>query len=183
LSVLGNVRLTPTTTSGSEPSGWMPRERWDALVRGEGCPLCRHLAAGSEPNQFRHVVANLAVSQLWLATNQSVPGYCVLVYRRHVREPYELPRDERIAFFEDMSLVGAALERAFGAVKMNFEVLGNAVPHLHCHIKPRSYGDPAPGKPIHPDDRTLLLSAEGYSQRVAAIRRALDEAGTSWASR
>ncbi len=155
--------------------GWMPRAQWDALVRGEGCPLCRDLAAGTEPNAFRHVVADLAVSQLWLAANQSVPGYCVLVHRRHVREPYDLPRDERAAFFEDMSMAGAALERAFGAVKMNFELLGNAVPHLHCHIKPRYYDDPAPGKPIHPDERTLLLSAADYAQRVDAIRSALQE--------
>jgi diadenosine tetraphosphate (Ap4A) HIT family hydrolase len=157
----------------SEQRGWMPRAEWDALVRGERCPLCRDLAAGTAPNPYRHVVTDLAVSQLWLAANQFVPGYCVLVHRRHVREPYDLPRDERIAFFEDMSLAGAALERAFGAVKMDFELLGNAVPHLHCHIKPRYYGDPAPGKPIHHDERTLFLSADEYAQRVEAVRNAL----------
>jgi hypothetical protein len=25
--------------------GWMPREKWDALVRGEGCPLCVEVAS------------------------------------------------------------------------------------------------------------------------------------------
>ena len=49
---------------------------------------------------------------------------------------------------------------------------------VHCHIKPRYYGDPAPGKPIHPDERTLLLSAEEYAQRVGTIRRALERART-----
>ena len=157
--------------------GWMAREEWDALVRGEGCPLCRYLTAGTAPNAYRHVVADLTASQLWLAANQSVRGYCVLVHRSHVREPYDLSRDERIAFFEDMALAGAALESAFGAVKMNFELLGNAVPHLHCHIKPRYHGDPAPGKPIHPDERTLLLSEREYAQRLDTIRRALEEVG------
>ena len=159
----------------TQHSGWMPREQWDALVRGDGCPLCRDLAAGSAPNAYRHVVADLAVSQLWLAANQSVPGYCVLVYRRHVREPYDLSREERLAFFEDMATAGSALERAFGAVKMNFELLGNAVSHLHCHLKPRYYGDPAPGKPIHPDERMLFLREQEYAQQVGTIRRALEE--------
>lgn len=159
-----------------ENSGWVPRDQWDALVRGEACPLCRDLAAGTRPNAFRHVVADLSASQLWLAANQSVPGYCVLVHRRHVREPYDLPREERAAFFEDLALAGQALERAFGAVKMNFELLGNAVPHLHCHLKPRYYGDPAPGKPIHPDERVVLLSAEEYGPRVEAIRASLRQA-------
>ncbi|PWT75060.1 MAG: hypothetical protein C5B60_05880, partial [Chloroflexi bacterium] len=43
-------------------------------------------------------------------------------------------------FFSDMMRVGKALEQTFNAVKLNFEILGNAVPHLHCHIKPRYYG-------------------------------------------
>ena len=156
-----------------QDGGWMPREQWDALVRGEGCPLCRDLASGVAPNDYRYVVADLAVSQLWLPLNQSVPGYCVLVHRRHVREPYELPKEERAAFFEDMAAAGHALERAFDAVKMNFELLGNAVPHLHCHIKPRYYDDPAPGKPIHPDERVVRLTEREYEERVERIRAEL----------
>jgi len=66
-----------------------------------------------------------------------------------------------------------ALEAVFRPVKMNFEILGNAVPHLHCHIKPRHYGDPVPGRPIHPDDRVVRLSSTEYEQRVALIRAAL----------
>jgi diadenosine tetraphosphate (Ap4A) HIT family hydrolase len=155
------------------PRSWMPRERWDALVRGDGCPLCASLAADAPADAHTHTVADLEVSRLWLAANQSVPGYCILVARRHVREPYELEPEEQGAFFGDLMRAGRALERAFGAVKMNFELLGNAVPHLHCHLKPRYYGDPAPGRPIHPDDRLLRLTADEYAQRVAAIRAAL----------
>jgi diadenosine tetraphosphate (Ap4A) HIT family hydrolase len=43
-----------------------------------------------------------------------------------------------------MMRVGQALETVFKPLKMNFEILGNAVPHLHGHIVPRYYGDPAP---------------------------------------
>jgi diadenosine tetraphosphate (Ap4A) HIT family hydrolase len=153
----------------------MPRERWDALVRGEGCPLCRDLAAGTEPNEHRYVVAELTAGQLWLPANQSIPGYCVLVSRRHVREPYELPAEERAAFWEDMMRVGAALERVFDAVKMNFELQGNSVPHLHCHIKPRTYGDPGPGRPLQPSERKVYLTALEYIERAGVIRAALQQ--------
>jgi diadenosine tetraphosphate (Ap4A) HIT family hydrolase len=57
---------------------------------------------------------------------------------------------------------------------MNFEILGNAVPHLHCHIKPRYYGDPAPGRPISLDGAETRLTAPEYAARVATIRAALD---------
>lgn len=156
------------------PARWMPRERWEALVRGEGCPLCADLAADVRANAHVYTVADLEASRLWLATNQAVAGYCVLVARRHVREPYELPPAEQAAYFRDLMRAGQALERAFGAVKMNFELLGNAVPHLHCHVKPRYYGDPAPSRPIHPDEHPLHLTAAEYEERVATIRAALD---------
>ena len=31
---------------------------------------------------------------------------------------------------------------------MNYEVLGNALPHLHTHLVPRYLDDPAPGRPF-----------------------------------
>lgn len=151
----------------------MPRARWDALVRGEGCPLCADLAGDVRVNDHVYTVADLSVSRLWPATNQWVRGYSVLVFRRHVREPYELDREERVAFFEDAMRAGAALERAFGADKLNFNILGNAVPHLHCHLLPRYYGDPAPGRPIDPSTEVVRLSPEEYEARAVRIRVAL----------
>jgi diadenosine tetraphosphate (Ap4A) HIT family hydrolase len=151
----------------------MPRARWEALVRGEGCPLCRDLAADVRVNEYGTTVADLEASRLRLAANQSVPGYCVLICARHVREPYELPPAESAAFFRDLLRAGRALETAFGALKLNFEIQGNAVPHLHCHLKPRYYGDPAPERPIHPDARRVLLRPTEYERRVQQIRAAL----------
>ena len=150
---------------------WMPREQWDALVRGESCPLCATIASQEISDDYGHTVADLSMGRLRLCANQSIPGYCVFISRIHVCEPYELSSRQRVAFFEELMQVGQALERAFQAVKLNFEILGNAVPHLHCHIKPRYYDDPAPGYPINPDDRLVLLTAAEYQERVAAIRR------------
>lgn len=155
------------------PRAWMPRDRWDALVRGEGCPLCRDLAAAVRVDEYGTTVADLEVSRLRLAANQSVPGYCVLICTRHVREPYELPPAQSAAFFRDLLRAGRALETAFGAVKMNFEIQGNVVPHLHCHLKPRYYGDLAPERPIHPDARRELLPPAEAERRVQRIRAAL----------
>lgn len=158
----------------SEPQEWMPREQWDALVRGEGCPLCAVVAASELANEEGFFVADLAFSRLRLAANQYVKGYCVLICRRHVREPYELSKEDRAVFFEDMMRVGLALERVFSPMKMNFNILGNAVPHLHAHILPRYYGDPAPHSPIDPTAGRVLLSPKEYEERVELIRAALD---------
>jgi diadenosine tetraphosphate (Ap4A) HIT family hydrolase len=155
----------------------MPHERWDALVRGAGCPICVEVASDAQISAEGYVVADLAISCLRLSVHQSVPGYCVLLCKKHVREPYELSSEDQMQFFTDMMRVGKALEQTLNAVKLNFEILGNAVPHLHCHVKPRYYGDPAPGIPIWPDQRPLFLTPEEYAERAALIRAALDSQG------
>jgi diadenosine tetraphosphate (Ap4A) HIT family hydrolase len=154
---------------------WMPRERWDALVRGEGCPLCEAMEATELVDAYGTTIADLGVSRLRLAANQFSPGYCVLICARHVREPYDLADGERAAFFEDMMRAARALERVYQPTKMNFEIMGNAVPHLHCHIVPRYYGDPVPGRPLRLDlpEQTTLLAADEYAGSVERIRAAL----------
>lgn len=156
-----------------QPASWMPRERWEALVRGEDCPLCAEIQSRDAVNLWGYTIADLKVSRLRLQPNQFVKGYCVLICKTHVREPYELSRQDQHAFSDDMLRAGQALEMAFGATKMNFEILGNAVPHLHCHLTPRYYGDPAPGRPIHPGEQNAVLTSSEYEERVRLIRSVL----------
>lgn len=155
-------------------SEWVPREKWDALVRGEDCPMCHELASGEEVNQYGFTVARLNMSVLRLSSNQYARGYCVLLCKRHVREPYELSAQECSLYFEDMMQVGLALERVYQPIKMNFQILGNALPHLHCHIIPRYYGDDAPGSPLDPLKNHVMLTPEAYTQQIEAIRAALE---------
>jgi diadenosine tetraphosphate (Ap4A) HIT family hydrolase len=153
--------------------GWMPRERWDALVRGDGCPLCEECRSAEEVNEYGYTVANLRLSRLRLAANQFPPGYCVLICTQHVREPYHLTREEQALFFGDMMCAAQAIERVFSPEKMNFQLLGNLVPHLHAHIVPRYYGDPAPGRPLDPGDQVVRLTPQEYEERVRLIQEAL----------
>jgi diadenosine tetraphosphate (Ap4A) HIT family hydrolase len=153
---------------------WMPREKWNALVRGENCPLCNEVSSYEEINEHGFIISRLKMSVLRLSLNQYVQGYCVLICNQHIREPYELAPVERQQYFEDMTNVGEVLEKLYDPIKMNFQILGNAVPHLHCHIIPRYYGDDAPGRPIDPGAEQRLLTPEEYKLRVQEIRAALD---------
>ena len=154
-------------------SRWMEREQWDALVRGEGCPLCAELASGEPGNEHGHTVVDLTASRLRLAANQWVPGYCVLICAVHAREPHELDQVDRAAFFEDLVRAGRAIEAVYRPDKLNFQLLGNAVPHLHCHITPRYYGDPAPNRPLDPNLGHRVSTAEEAAVQIAALREAL----------
>ncbi len=159
------------------PKEWMPRERWDALVRGENCSLCRVIESTEPADEFGFRVADLNLSRLNLARNQFVRGYCALVCTKHVREPYHLTADEQSLFFGDLMRAAQALDRVFSPVKMNLQMLGNEVPHLHVHLLPRYYGDAAPARPIDPGFQFVTLSEEEYQERIRLIRLALHGAG------
>jgi diadenosine tetraphosphate (Ap4A) HIT family hydrolase len=156
-------------------TGWTPRDEWERLVRGEGCPLCEDM----EPRMANdHIDANgrtispLDASVLRLCADQFTPGYCVVISTRHVAEPYDLPEHERGVFFADVLRAGKAVQQALGSIKMNYLILGNEQPHLHCHLVPRFYGDPAPGRPLLPGD-PVHADADTCVERVNLIRAAL----------
>ena len=125
-------------------SGWVPRDEWERLVRGDGCPLCEDMEprrAGDHVDAYGRTIALLDASELRLCADQFTPGYCVVISTRHVAEPYELPDYERGVFFADVLRGGKAVQQALGSIKMNYLILGNEQPHLHCHLIPRYYGD------------------------------------------
>jgi diadenosine tetraphosphate (Ap4A) HIT family hydrolase len=152
-------------------ANWKP-SNWDALISGERCPLCDLIQTGQQEDEHGISVADLRISRLSLAKNQCVPGYCVLLCRKHVIEPYELTTDERMQFFDDLAVAGKALQVAFQADKMNYNILGNRVPHLHVHIIPRYFTDSAPHRPIDPtpQGQEVYLSAAAYAERIILIQ-------------
>ena len=65
-------------------------------------------------------------------------GYTVVMWRgRHIAEPTELAAQEASGYWLEVLQVASALQRHYRPVKMNYQTLGNAVPHLHTHLVPR----------------------------------------------
>jgi diadenosine tetraphosphate (Ap4A) HIT family hydrolase len=62
----------------------------------------------------------------------------------------------------------------FSPEKINYELLGNMVPHIHWHIVPRFATEPLWPRPIwaEPHDERLLAPFE-YKQHIERIRGAL----------
>jgi diadenosine tetraphosphate (Ap4A) HIT family hydrolase len=78
---------------------------------------------------------------------QIFTGYCVLLSRSHATELSQLG-PTRTAFLDEMSLLARAVEECFRPHKLNYELLGNLVPHLHWHIFPRYLDDPERLQPV-----------------------------------
>jgi diadenosine tetraphosphate (Ap4A) HIT family hydrolase len=135
--------------------------------------MCRDLG---KPDAFlggRLVIAQNAAGMLVLSPNQGIPGYCVLYARRHVTEPYLLEEGARREWLELWMSGARAIGRVYAPDKLNYQVLGNVVPHLHAHLIPRYYGDRAPAAPISPDADPRMLGEHEIDERVRALRDAL----------
>ena len=117
------------------------------LREGKGCPIC----AEGRPDENRGGTRIFAgdVSDAYLRRDGIQRGYTFVTWRgRHVAEPTELEPDEAAAYWAELLRVGRALEQHLQPVKLNYNILGNEVPHLHTHVIPRYADDPKPGWPF-----------------------------------
>jgi diadenosine tetraphosphate (Ap4A) HIT family hydrolase len=126
-------------------------DEWAALCSGAACPICR----SGRPDG---VVLELTASYLTCSANAPMRGYCCVVLKRHAVELHELGDEEAIALTRDIQRVGRAVQEIMKAVKLNYEIHGNTIPHLHVHLYPRYRGDPFEGRPIDP----ALIKASPY---------------------
>ncbi len=149
-------------------SRWMDPDAWARLLMPEGCPICRE----GGPT---HVIAKLEVSWLTMSDEPGpLPGSCALFLRRHAVELHELDADEAAAYMRDVQRVSRAVKAATGAVKMNYEIHGNTVPHLHMHLFPRTPGDVYVGYVIH-SRAHFTRTREALQAMRAGIRARLTE--------
>ena len=121
-------------------------------------------------------IADLDVSTAFLSDNQICPGYAILVYNKgHATELFQLEAQDRQAYMEDLTKVAKAINDAYHPHKMNYELLGNIVPHLHWHIIPRQTTDPVHLHwPIWGKDYVeVKLSHEEYLEVIEKIRKQL----------
>src|SRR2546427_460215 len=102
-------------------------------------------------------------------------GYTIVIWRgRHVAEPTELTEDEAARFWLEVVRVGRAIEEHLEPVKMNYDILGNSLPHLHAHLVPRYADDPRPEWPFpFPDEEASPIDQAAFEADVTALRRLL----------
>lgn len=135
-------------------SNWTDPEKWQRLVSGASCPIC--LDCGP-----RETLGEFEVCWATLGEHGPMKGYATLFFRRHVVELHELSLEEGAAFMRDIQRLSRAIQRATGAVKMNYEIHGNTLPHLHVHFFPRYPGDSFEWRPIDPRSVTESAYAPG----------------------
>ena len=146
-------------------------EQWLAMTERQNCPVCQQLPM---PEGMVDIVE---LPNSWLSAEpiEVLKGACHLVAKQHVVELYELHDDELLALMKEVQLCARTLKTVTNAVKINYEIHGNTLPHLHVHLYPRYRDDPFPGKAIDYSQKKRLYSDEEFKAFVGEMQKAIAE--------
>ncbi len=85
----------------------------------------------------------------YLQRDAPTPGYAIVVWRGpHVADVSEMADPDLVAYWAEVVQVARALTRVFEPCHLNYNLLGNGVPHVQTHVVPRYVDDPCPNAPL-----------------------------------
>jgi len=121
-----------------------------------------------------HYIGDLGLTKAYLFDDQFFAGWTVLILQDHRTELFQLTRNERELVIEDVSRAGEAMTNIFDVRKINSELLGNQVPHMHWHVIPRLKSDPDPLSPVWcVSHEPVHLSPKLLEERLSLFRGSL----------
>ncbi|MCX6933284.1 MAG: HIT domain-containing protein [Verrucomicrobia bacterium] len=137
-------------------------------------PDCQYCRKDQRLDDLMIEIAPMQVSTLYLFKEQTYRGRCVVAYRHHINELFELSDAERDRFMADVARAAKAMQAAFNPAKINYGAYSDKLPHLHFHLVPKYRDGPSWGAPftMMPEPKQLLGSAD-YAGLIAAIKAQL----------
>ena len=153
-------KAAPGSTGGTV---WSVPSEWEARRTPDGCVICK----AGEPLD---VVAEFETCWATAGREGALPGYVCVVARRHYNEPFEMPPDEQALFWQEAMRIATAVNRVVQPIKMNYEIHGNTLPHLHLHLFPRQPDDPYVGGPVDPRRASFVRSDNELNRLTDAVR-------------
>ncbi len=140
------------------PRTWA--EDWERRRAGEGCVMCAHGRPDRDDNGNQRFFAG-RFADGYLHRNAPARGYTIVVWRgRHVADVSEMTAQELTDYWSEVAQVALALMAMYEPCQLNYQLLGNAVPHVHTHVVPRYLDDPCPNMPLQPWNPQEVPDAE-----------------------
>ena len=118
-------------------------------------------------------IADLDVSTVYLFKEQTHPGRCVVAYKDHVGQQFEIPEADWVKFMLDTRRVAVAIDKAFHPAKINFGAYSDTSKQAHWHLCPKYEGGPEWGGTFQMNPGQTYLSEEEYASMIEKIRAEL----------
>lgn len=130
-----------------------------------------------QEEEFKKVlfkICDLKASSVFLCKDQTLPGRCTIMYKDHYNEIYQIPKQDRDEFMDDVCALSETIQELFGADKINYAIYGDEVTHVHYTICPKYKGKLGWGKPfiLFPDEKDkITLTDDEYKERMELIKK------------
>jgi len=121
------------------------------------CLICERIALIKKGNN-PHFVIELDSTYVVLGDHQFYKGYTLLLSKIHTPELHLLPSKFKQKLLMEVSIVGEAVYKTFYPNKLNYELLGNEVQHIHWHLFPRYLDDPNISMPVWTTNKRIRNS-------------------------
>lgn len=119
-------------------------------------------------------IAKIPSAHVGLYDDNRYPGRCLVVYPTHINHFEEKPQLGMYEFMESVQDVGSIIKDLTGADRINYAILGNAVPHVHAHVIPRFKTDPnINSSPWSRTDKASALPRKTSEKIISDLKIAL----------
>jgi diadenosine tetraphosphate (Ap4A) HIT family hydrolase len=148
-------------------------QQWFDWRDGIDCPKCAQGRPDEDDWGSRYYEGEHADG--YLQKEAMSRGYSVVVFRgRHVADLVDLTDEELAGYWYDVRAVGRLVYEVFAPCHLNYQALGNFLPHLHTHVIPRYPDDPKPGRPLPETlwDSAPVVPAAEHARQLAGLRAA-----------
>ena len=114
-------------------------------------------------------IARMSVSQVFLFKEQTYRGRCLVAYKAHVNDLFELSDEERNAFMADVIRATRAMDKVFHPAKINYGAYSDKLSHLHFHLAPKYEGGPDFGGVFVMNPQKVYLTGSEYQEMINAM--------------
>lgn len=136
-------------------------------------PECLYCSRNQLQHDLMIEICDLGVSTLFLFKEQTYHGRCVVAYKDHVNELFELSQNDRNAFMADVAKVANAMSKTLGATKINYGAYSDKLQHLHFHLVPKYVDGPDFGGVFQMNPQKTYLSEDEYTAVIEQLKMAL----------
>lgn len=136
-------------------------------------PECLYCSRNQLQKDLMIEICDLSASTLFLFKEQTYRGRCVVAYKEHANQLFELSEQDRNAFMADVVKVSKAINTAFEPVKINMGAFSDKLQHLHFHLAPKYVDGPDYGGIFQMNPQKVYLTDSEYDELIAKIKAAL----------
>ena len=134
------------------------------------CLICKKIEQ-IKTKKNPYFVKELKTGFVVLEDYQYYKGYVLFLSKIHARELHELDGKFLDNFLKEMSFVAKTVSKTFKPQKLNYELLGNSMPHLHWHIIPRYRNDLNIKQPIWTLDKHIRRSKKLKENNLKNLKK------------